>query len=126
MTILMLVAGCSETLTRPPADFTDYLQSFGQVFTPQFAPADAADWRAGIPLGFPYPGAMVDAATYGVVTCVDPTKNCANRGLAGPGPGLPIWIVSFVEGVGSNACPAWATIDARTGAFINGTGPPCS
>ena len=104
-------------ISEPPADFTKYLHSFGQVFTPQPAPADAADWRLGIPSGFPMPGAKVDRAIYGVVTCVEPEKNCAMRGLVRPGEALAIWVLTF-----DKRCPMWATIDARTGAFVNGQG----
>ncbi len=102
-------------ISAAPADFTNYLHDFGQEFTPQPAPANAADWRLGIPSDFPIPGAKVDTAVYGVVTCVQPEKNCAMRGLVRPGEALPIWVLSFDE-----RCPMWATIDARTGAFING------
>jgi hypothetical protein len=126
LSILMVVAGCAEPAPKPSDDFTMYLSSYGQVFTPQEAPADAPHWRPGIPVDFPVPGAKVETAIYGVVTCVDPTKDCATRGvLAGPGETVPIWIVTFVEGVGRNACPAWAVVHGRAGTMMNGTGPPC-
>jgi hypothetical protein len=108
----------------PSKDFIAYLQGYGQDFTPQPAPAGTADWHAAI-AGFPFPDATVDSAIYGVVRCVNPALRCATRGLARPGQLVPIWVVTFVAAAAQNGCPAWATVDARTGAFINGNGPPC-
>ena len=111
-------------LASPHADFMGYLEGYGQHFSPELAPLDAADWRAAV-VGFPFLGAEVEAATYGVVSCFDPTKNCANRGLVRPGQPLAIWLVSFVEPPDGDGCPLWATVDAKTGLFINGAGTPC-
>jgi hypothetical protein len=126
------VAGCGglgpfEPPT--PANFTSYLEDYGQRFTPRPAPTGAADWRGGVPIGFPYPGAQVAYATYGEISCVDPSKNC-ERGLVGldqrPDQTLAIWVISFVDTPASEGCPLWATVDAKTGAFLNGAGPPCA
>jgi hypothetical protein len=121
------VAGCGgpAPFDRPtPADFTSSLASYGQLFTPRPAPPDAADWHLGVPNGL-YP-APVAYATYGEVTCVDPSKhdNCSH-GLAQPGQTLAIWVIGFVDTPAAKGCPMWATVDAKTGDFINGTSLPC-
>ncbi len=76
-------------------------------------------------MDYPFPGA-IPTATYGTVTCVDPAKNCAERGLARPGERVDIWYVTFADSPAAQGCSTWATVDAHSGAFINGTGPPCN
>jgi len=102
-------------------DFNRYLDGYGQLFTPTAVPSEIADWSDSVTtltheLGNP------DQLTYGVVTCVNEALNCANRGLVRPGESLAIWLVEFSPVVG---CPQWAAVDARSGEFINGSGPPC-
>ena len=119
-----VVAACGVAVNgTPAADFTEYLASYGQVFTPATAPVNAVDWRPALG-DFPFPGAQVASAIYGVVSCVDP-KPCFHRGLVEPGKTRAIWIISFVESPAADGCPVWASVDATTGGFINGTGPPC-
>jgi hypothetical protein len=127
ITLAVAVFGCGPALPSgsPSRDFTQYLAGYGQVLTPAIAPPGVADWRDAVN-GFPLPGAVVESAIFGVVTCVDPSLNCARRGLVRPGESLPIWIVTFADSPAADGCPMWATVDARTGSFINGTGPPCS
>ena len=120
----------APTATTPTSagarDFTTYLSGYGQVFTPANPPPDAADWHATVTeLGYLPSGAAPESATYGTVTCVDPAMNCAERGLARPGERIDIWLVTFAEVPAAQACPLWATVDAHSGAFINGNGPPC-
>ena len=115
----------------PSESFVAYLDGYGQRFTPAPVPATGivsaqaviAKLRAD---GFP-PFASADPvaqAIYGIVTCVDPSKNCAERGLVRPGESLAIWLVGYPTVPGANGGTAWATVDAKTGAFINGDGPP--
>ena len=124
--LALIVAACADALpgASPSDDFTIYLNGYGQRFTPAQPPPGTADWHQAVN-GFPFPGARVQSAIYGVVTCFDPSKNCANRGLVRPGDSLPIWIVTFEDDPGAQECPVWASVDAATGSFINGTGPPC-
>ena len=122
------VAGCGGPAlfgTATPADFTAYLEDFGNHFTPRPVPPDAADWHAGLPVDL-YPWKQVASATYGEVTCVDPSKhdNCSH-GLAQPGQTLAIWVIGFVDTPKAEGCPMWMTVDAKTGDIINATGPPC-
>jgi hypothetical protein len=125
LALVLALAGCSAVpLPSPPADFTGYLEGYGQRFVPEIAPPDAADWRPAV-VDFPFLGAQVDAVSYGVVSCFDPTRNCAERGLVRPQETLAIWLVTFVEAPANGGCPVWATVDATTGSFINGSGPPC-
>lgn len=102
-------------------DFTAYLSGYGQVFTPADPPPDAADWHAAVA---DVPAAATGAsAIYGTVSCVDPAKNCAERGLARPGERLDIWFVTFEDVHGVEAC--WWTVDAHSGAGINGSKGEC-
>lgn len=122
--------GYSPAFT-PPANFVAYLAGYGQEFTPAPVPPSGvvsahevvAKLRAD---GFPsFAKAGADAQPiYGMVTCIDPTKNCAERGLVRPGQALAIWLVGYPAVSGADGGTAWATVDARTGAFINGDGPP--
>jgi hypothetical protein len=116
----------------PSKSFVAYLDSYGQRFTPAPVPATGivsaqaalAKLRAD---GFPTPAtaaAVAQAPIYGIVTCVDPSRNCAERGLVRPGKSLAIWLVGYPTVPGGNGGTAWATVDAKTGAFINGDGPP--
>ncbi|MEP7158246.1 MAG: hypothetical protein ABI797_02375 [Chloroflexota bacterium] len=104
--------------------FFEYLGGYGQVFTPKQLPVGVADWAPAVE-GFPFPGAGVESYAYGTVSCVDPARNCANRGLAGPNQPIDIWLVTFADSPAAEGCPMWATVDARTGSLINGDGPPC-
>jgi len=126
--LAVAIAGCSGPAAfeaATPEDFSSYLEGFGQRFTPRLAPLDAADWHAAV-RGFPPPTAQVASATYGEVTCVDPSKNCAKRGLVRPNETRAIWVVGFVvDAPAADGCFMWATVDARTGEFINGDGPTC-
>ena len=107
-------------------DFLSYLDGYGQRFTPVDAPPDAADWAPGVQ-EFPAPGATVESAIYGRVTCFDPTRNCGHGGLVGPGESLDIWLVTFVDATAvAGECPLWATVDGHDGTFINGRGSPCN
>ena len=123
VSVLCACGPAIETGT-PSGDFTRYLEGYGQLLTPAIAPPGVVDWHDAVD-GFPFPGAAVESAIYGIVTCVTPARNCAERGLVRPGQSLPIWIVTFADSPAAGGCPMWATVDARTGAFINGTGPPC-
>lgn len=125
MTLLVAVivlAACSSPF-EPPPDFVAYLAGYGQVFDPEPAPPvgiiqaqevlaklRADQWPPNAP-------GAAGQATYGIVSCVDPAKNCAERGLVRPGETLAIWIVGYPD------ANAWATVDATTGAFINGDSP---
>ncbi len=114
-----------EPTSTPSADFTTYLNGYGQRFTPAQPPPGAADWHPAAN-DFRAPGARLQSAVYGVVTCFDPSQNCAERGLVRPGESLAIWIVTFEDDdAAAHGCRLWASIDATTGAFINGSGPPC-
>jgi hypothetical protein len=104
-------------------DFDEYLRGYGQRFDPAPEPVDGVDWHPAI-AGFPTNTARVSRAVFGHVTCVDPSLNCANRGLARPGDVVPIWLITFTDAVNGRGCPEWATV-GQSGAFINGTGPPC-
>jgi hypothetical protein len=104
--------------------FDDYLRGYGQRFDPAPEPIDVVDWHPAIPTGFPTNTARVSRAVFGQVTCVDPSLNCANRGLARPGDSVPIWLITFTDPVNGAGCPEWATV-GQSGEFINGSGPPC-
>ena len=108
----------------PSSDFSNYLAGYGQVFTPVDPPPGAADWHAAV-RGQPFPGGTVEKAMYGTVSCVDPSKNCATRGLARPGQPIAIWYIGFADSPAAPGCDLWATVDAHSGDFINGNGPPC-
>jgi hypothetical protein len=106
-------------------DFVAYLAGYGQELTLSPAPEGLLDWHPAVK-DFPFPGAVVSAATYGTVTCFGPSLNCATRGLARPGASVPIWLVTFVDSPPAQGCPLWATVAATTGEFLNGSGPPCN
>ena len=122
------VAGCGGRAPferAVPADFTSQQEAFGNRFTPQPVPPDVADWHSGLPPDL-YPWKQVASATYGEVTCVDPSKheNCSH-GMVQLGQTLAIWVIGFVDTPKAGGCPMWMTVDAKTGDFINGFGPPC-
>ena len=134
--VLLLVA-CSTTASptsvgdsdgpgapdqEPSADFTNWLNGYGNVLTPGPPPAGAENWRAAVADIYP-DGGRVESAIFGLVTCFDPSRNCANRGLVRPGETKAIWVVSFADD--ADGCPVWATVDATTGEFITGTSGPC-
>ncbi len=121
-------AARAPTTPIPTQSFRSYLAGYGQIFTPAAVPTtgvvDATSVVASLQAsGFPTKGARADPPIYGLVTCVDPAKNCLNRGLVRPGHTLAIWWVGFSETPASDGGLAWATIDATTGEFINGDGP---
>jgi hypothetical protein len=125
----LVAGGCgvAPTFGTPAAEFTSWLEGYGQKFTPELAPPGTADWHSGI-VGFPFPDAQVESAIFGDVTCVDPSpeKDCAHRGLARPGESVPIWIVTFRDAPANQGCSIpWAVLDAHTGEFVVGNGPPC-
>jgi hypothetical protein len=103
-------------------DFDAYLRGYGQRFDPAPEPVDGVDWHPAI-ADFPTGTARVSRAVFGNVSCVDPSLNCAARGLARPGDVVPIWLITFTDPA-DGGCPEWATVDPA-GAFINGSGPPC-
>lgn len=129
--LALVLAGCLPSAqVPPPASFVSWLDDFGQVFTPADPPAGVISTTAVVQLlrgqGFPpfAAGARMAPPIYGVVTCVRAAA-CRDRGLVlAPGPGLAIWVVGYPDTPGGNGGTAWATVDARTGAFINGDGPP--
>ena len=113
--VATLLASCGqvpelEELVQEPKDaasarldFEGYLQGYGQRFDPAPEPVDAPDWHPAVQ-GFPTVTAKVSRAVFGNVTCVDPSMNCANRGLARPGEIVPIWLITFTDpGNGWNA-----------------------
>ena len=128
--VASLLVGCGLMPSpQEPADaaaarqeFDEYLIGYGQRFDPGPTPAEAADWQPAVQ-GFQSKTMNVSRAVFGTVTCVDPAKDCADRGLVRPGQQLAIWLITFTGTAA--ACSAWATVDATTGAFINGRGWPC-
>ena len=116
----------------PSESFVSYLAGYGQRFTPTPVPAGGVVSAQSVlaklraenfpPLSSADP--VAQAPIYGIVTCVDPSKNCAQRGLVRPGESLAIWLVGYPTVPGGNGGQAWATVDAKTGSFINGDGPP--
>ena len=127
---LVLVAACNSSYT-PAQSFVDYLAGYGQTFTPEMVPLSgvvpaqqvvaklkADGWPPGAPVAEGQP-------IYGVVRCVDAPKGCGARGLVGPDETLAIWLVNYPEVSGSEpGTTSWATVDAASGDFINGDGPP--
>ena len=110
--------------------FVAYLRGYGQLFTPVPVPAagiiSASTALANLG-GYPTPASpdpVAEAPIYGIVTCVDPSKNCAQRGLVGPGETLAIWLIVFPTVTDQDGGSAWATVNAVTGSFINGAGLP--
>ncbi len=107
----------------PSSAFRNYLAGYGQVFTPVAPPPGAADWHAAV-LGR-HSGTPAKAI-YGTVSCVDPSNCATDRGLARPGQPIAIWYIGFADSPAAQGCVlSWATVDAHSGAFINGDGPPC-
>lgn len=117
------------TTPIPTESFRSYLAGYGQIFTPAAVPTkgvvDAKSVVESLQAsGFPAKGALADPPIYGLVTCVDPAANCLKRGLVRPGQTLAIWWVGFSDTPASDHGLAWATVDAKTGEFINGDSPP--
>lgn len=121
LAMALSACGLFPSNRAPSADFTKYLDGYGQRFTLQDPPAEAADWHRAQPIV----PAKVESAIYGVVTCFDPARNCAARGLVRRGESLAIWIVSYADTPEAQGCPLWVTVDATSGKPINGAGPPC-
>jgi hypothetical protein len=115
----------------PSASSREFLSSAGNQFEAAVVPsgvvsADAvvASLRAQ---GFP-PFATdrtVDPPIYGIITCID-SKVCADRSglVRDPAARMVVWVVDFPRASGGNGGTAWAVVDAATGAFITGDGPP--
>jgi WD40-like Beta Propeller Repeat len=110
--------------------FVSWLGYYGQLFTPVPVPAtgviSASTALANLG-GYPQsasPDPKAQAPIYGIVTCVDPSKNCAQRGLVRPGESLAIWLIVFPTIPDAHRGSAWATVDAVTGSFITGAAQP--
>ncbi len=117
------------TTPIPTESFRSFLAGYGQIFTPAAVPTTGVvDPKAVVQSlqasGVPAKGARADPPIYGLVTCVDPAKNCLERGLVRSGQTLAIWWVGFSDTLASDDDMAWATVDAKTGDFINGNSPP--
>jgi hypothetical protein len=108
---LMSNGGVFTRMTAPPGVVApnDVLQRLQADGFPPFAPAGA---RAATPI-------------YGIVTCREASK-CPKMGglLAQPGGSVAVWLVVWPDVSGGNGGQAWAAVDATTGQFIEGDGPP--
>ena len=128
--VLALVVACSPPATAPPQSFVEYLDDWGQQFVPVAAPPGRVVPPETVVQnlqrdGFP-PFAKdrtVDAPVLGVVRCG--VGQCRlDRGLVSEGPDKLFWVVGFPNTPGANGGTAWAVVDARTGGFVVGDGPP--
>ena len=125
-------ASAVPSLRPSAASFVSYLHYYGQLFTLVPVPAtgvvSASTALAKVrDVGYPdsaSPDPVAEAPVFGIVTCVDPSKNCAQRGLVRPGDSLFIWLIVFPTVPEAHGGSAWATVDATTGSFINGAPQP--
>ena len=135
LALALLIVGCADVLPLPPRpvepaqNFIADLEDAGRVFEPQPVPPGVVPANQVVEQlqadGFPPfapSGAQPAPPTYGVVTCVVRAR-CATGGFAQEGP-VGIWLVVWPEVSGGNGGLAWAAVDAATGAFIFGDGPP--
>lgn len=125
--------GCAGVPLAPvdlPANLTEMLDNCGEAFTPLVAPpgtvaSDAVLQRLradGFP-PFAPPDARPAAPVYGVIADRE-ASTCDWDGLAPAGEPLQVWLVVWPAVSGANGGTAWAAVDARSGTFIVGDGPP--
>ncbi len=115
----------ARTVDPGARDFLGYLHGYAQAFTPNDPPTEAADWHDAVQ-NFPFAGAEVETAQYGTVTCLNPDQGLRGTcALGQPGHPLNIWLVTFADVPAFQGCPVWASVNAETGDFINGSGPQC-
>ena len=134
LAISVLIAACAlveqPAAVQPSRSFVQVLDSHGQRFVPLPVP-ETGIVSPDIVLqtlrrdGFP-PFATdrtADQPIYGVVQCR--SANCDPLGLVEEqDENVPIWLVGFPRASGGNGGQAWAVVDARTGGFLVGDGPP--
>jgi hypothetical protein len=128
--VLVLGVACAPPVGKAPASFVGWLDDYGQQFVPVANPAGTVV-APDVVLqtleedGFP-PFATdrtADAPILGVAQC-GPGKCRLDRGLLAEGRDRLWWVVGFPNASGGNGGTAWAAVDARTGAFVVGDGPP--
>ena len=131
--VLTSVAGCANLGLQPaalPPNLDETLERCGEVFTPMIAPPGIVTAEAVVQRlrsgGFPPfapPNSRVATPVYGVLADGKPSE-CRGDGFTRPGEQLAIWLVVWPDVSGGNGGQAWAIVDARTGEFIVGDGPP--
>ena len=132
-TLLLAVVACDRVVLTPaelPGNFTEWLDGCREVFTQSAPPAGVVDPQAVVEdlrvKGFPPfapPGARPAAPVFGVISN-GPPNDCHGGGIVGVGEELPVWFVVWPDVPGANGGLAWALVDARSGAFLVGDGPP--
>ena len=125
-----MLAGCLPVVRQmPSASFVGWIEDFGQTFTPTQPPAGVVSPEAVVlklrAEGFPpfAAGARMAPPIYGVVTCIEAAR-CRDQGLTAPCESLAVWVVDYPDTSGANGGTAWAMLEALTGEFISGDGPP--
>lgn len=127
--VLVPTSGCAPSPVEPPQSFVEYLESNDQQFVSVPAPGiDVVSPELVVQTllrdGFP-PFAIdrtADPPILGVVRCGPACRG--DGGFLGPGQERLVWIVGFPRASGANGGTAWAVVDAVSGSFIVGDGPP--
>lgn len=114
-----------------PPNLATQLEACGEAFTPMLAPPDAVRATAVLEQlradGFPpfaQPNARAADPVYGVLADRGPNSTCRGEGLVSRGDSFEIWLVVWPDVSGGNGGQAWAIVDAQTGSFTVGDGPP--
>jgi hypothetical protein len=124
--LVLIVAACGQASATPSPHLTAWLALYDQVFIAEPAPSDAAEWHQAVAdFTVDMPDAQVESAIYGKVSCASPSVDCTDRGLVGPVVPVPLWIITFRNTPDTRGCPTWAAVQADSGTFVNGYGPPC-
>jgi hypothetical protein len=135
ISLALFVVGClglhPGPPVAPPPNFFESLVNSGRVFTPMPAPPGVVAPNDVLQRlqadGFPpfaSPGARAATPIYGIVTCREASKCPKMGGAAPPGRPVAVWLVVWPDVSGGNGGQAWAAVDAATGQFIEGDGPP--
>ena len=116
-----------------PENFASMFDCSGERFTGAIPPPDvlpgaqvASRLRADGWPPFAPPGSRMASPIYGVVSQAGPDSchGFGGGGLVEDGEQLDVWLVVWPEVSGGNGGQAFALVDARTGSFVVGDGPP--
>lgn len=126
--MFVLAGACAAPTMELSDSFRRELAVDGQQFRPRVpadgvVPPDAAlelIQRADFP---PFAtDRTADPPIFGVIRCIGPAR-CPSVPVE-PGEELPIWLIGYPRAATASGGHAWAVIDARTGRFLFGDGPP--
>ena len=134
LTLSWVVAACAGLASLAPVDLPpnleDQLECWGEGFTPSLPPPGVVDGAAVVNRlraeGFPPfapPNAHPAPPIYGVISERGP-GTCRDGGFVPAGQELQVWLVLWPGVSGAAGGSAWAIVDARTGSFLVGDGPP--